>query len=242
MKVVEYKFKNSKIFLVGGKRKSVGVSRSSIILSEIIPSLSNMDVIDLGCGIGYMSVGALYLGVHKVIATDLSNTEEILRKNIEINGFDQNKVIFVKSDLFSKIPRFKVDVIIANLPQHALPASLEAKKLKGKYGGYDGTDIVCKAFTEGVYFLKKEGRYYGAISRLTNFRRTIDIAKTLYKVKIIKTVSKVLSKYEMTPHLNEIEFYNHLKSLKNAGLIEYVSEKGLIKYKVHLCEFVLKNK
>ncbi len=240
MKIVEYKFKNNNIFLAGGKRKSVGVSKSSIILSEIIPSLCNMDVIDLGCGIGYMSIGALSLGARKVIAVDLSNTEENLRKNININRFSKNKVIFIKSDLFSEIPKIKVDIIIANLPQHALPASFVAKKLKGKYGGYDGTDIVCRAFTEGAYFLKQRGKYYGAISRLTNFKRTMSLAKTLYKINIIKTVSKTLIKSEMNPYISETDFYNHLKKLKNVGLIEYISEKDLIKYKVHLCEFILR--
>lgn len=242
MIVPEYSFGDYKIYLTGGRKKSTGVSRASFLLSKIIPPLYNMDVLDLGCGIGYMSVGALSRGARKVIASDLNNVEGILRKNIKINDFDQKKLIFIKSDLFSNIPKnIKFDVIIANLPQHALPATSVAKKLKGKYGGYDGTDLVCRAFTEGVHYLKHGGRYYGSVSRLTNFKRTIILAETLYKVKIIKTVLKTLDKNEMTPYISEQEFYNHLKKLKEKKLIEYVNNKGTIKYKVHLCEFILKD-
>lgn len=240
MNISEYKFKNGNILLNGGKRKSVGVSKSSIILSDIIPPLGNKDVMDIGCGIGYMSVGALSLGARKIVALDLSNMKYILQKNTEVNGYKKDQIAFIKSDLFAKVPEMKVDVIIANLPQHALPATPSAKKLQGKYGGYDGTDIICRAITEGAYFLKPGGKYYGAVSRLTNFNRTLNVAKTMYKVNIIKTVLKTMEKSEMLPYINETDLYDHIKKLKNARLIEYNNKNGLIEYKVHLCEFILK--
>lgn len=240
MNISEYKFKNGNILLDGGKRKSVGVSKSSIILSDIIPSLDNKDVMDIGCGIGYMSIGALSLGARRIVALDLSNMKNILQKNAEINGHKKSQITFIKSDLFVKVPEMKMDVIIANLPQHALPAMSLAKKLQGKYGGYDGTDIVCRAITESAYFLKPGGKYYGAISRLTNFNRTLSVAKTMYKVNIIRTVLKTMEKSEMLPYINETDFYNHIKKLKSAGLIEYDNKNGLIEYKVYLCEFILK--
>lgn len=240
--ISEYNFDDYKIYLAGGTEKSTGVSRASFLLSKIIPPLHNLDVFDLGCGVGYISVGALSKGAKKVIASDSKNVERILRKNIKVNNFDQKNLTFFKSDLFSNIPEnIKVDVIIANLPQHALPATPVAKRLKGKYGGYDGTDLVCRSLTEGIHYLKHQGRYYGSISRLTNFKRTIVLAKTLYKLKIIKTVLKTLDKNEMNPYVSEQQLYEHLKKLKQKGLIEYVNNRGIVKYKVHLCEFVLKN-
>lgn len=240
MNISKYKFKDGNIVLDGGKRKSVGVSKSSIILSNIIPSLDNKDVMDIGCGIGYMSIGALSLGARKIVALDLSDVKDILQKNAEINGYKKDRITFIKSDLFTKVPEMKVDAIIANLPQHALPAMSSAKKLQGKYGGYDGTDIVCRAITESAYFIKPGGRYYGAVSRLTNFDRTLSVAKTIYKVNILKTVLKKMEKSEMLPYIDDAEFYNHIKKLKSAGLIEYNTRNGLIEYKVHLCEFILK--
>jgi len=242
MRFSTYKFKNHKIFLVSGNKKSTGVSKSSLILSDIIPSLLNMNILDVGCGIGYMTTGALFAGARKVVATDISNMNKILRENIKINNFNQKQLIFIKSNLFSNVPKsIKFNAIIANLPQHALPATPSAKNLKGKYGGYDGTDLVCKSLTEGAYYLQSGGKYFGAVSRLTNFKRTMDLAKCLYKIKIRKTILKTLTRNEMSPYVSEEELFNHLRKLKERKLVEYTggARKPII-YKVHLCEFILK--
>jgi methylase of polypeptide subunit release factors len=236
-----YKFKNYKIPLIGGGREGIGVSQSSQLLAEIIPPLQGLEVIDLGCGIGYMSIGALFLGAKKVIAVDIKNVEKILRKNIELNHFKQNQLIFIKSDLFSNVPpEIKCDVIIGNLPQHALPSTPLAKMLTGKYGGYDGTDLICRALTEGAYYLRTGGKFFGAISKLTNYQRTKIIAETIYKIKIHKKIQKTLRKNEMKSYVNDFELLNHLKKLKKLGIIEYTGDgiKQPIKYVVELCEFI----
>jgi len=238
-----YKFKNFKLHLVGGTEKSTGVSQSSYLLSRIIPSLYNLEVLDLGCGIGYMTIGALYLGAQRVFAVDIEDTEKILRKNIKINNFKQQQVVFIKSDLFTNLPEgIKFDVIIANLPQHALPATSFAKKLQGKYGGYDGTDLICKALTEGAYFLHPMGKFFGAVSKLTNFHRILRVARTLYEIKICNKVEKILRRNEMEPYVNYGNLLKHLKNLKREGLIKYSGDgvKKPIKYIVYFCEFTKK--
>jgi len=238
-----YKFKNFKFYLIGGTQKSTGVSQSSYLLSKIIPSLHNLEVLDLGCGIGYMTIGALYLGARRVFAIDVEDTEKILCKNIKINNFKQPQVVFIKSDLFINLPEgIKFNVIIANLPQHALPATSAAKKLQGKYGGYDGTDLICKALTEGVHFLHSGGKFFGAVSKLTNFHKTLREARTLYEVKIYSKIKKILRKNEMEPYVNYEDLLKHLKKLKKERLIEYKGDgvKKTIKYTVYLCEFTKK--
>lgn len=241
MKTHIYKFKDFEFYLID--RKPIGVSQSSYLLSKIIPSLKNLEVLDLGCGTGYFTIGGLYLGAKKVTAIDITNVKEILLKNIKINNFPTSKVTFIKSNLFYNLPRgINFDVIIANLPQHALPATPLAKKLKGKYGGYDGTDLVYKGLTEGVYYLRPKGRYFGAISGLTNFRRTLVIARSLYKIKIRGRVIKLLRKNEMEPYVSDIELIKHLSKLRKEGLIKYNGDgfKTSIKYNVYLCEFLKK--
>lgn len=243
MKISSFKFKNFEILLINEKRSSTMVSQSSQLLVQIIPLLSGCKVLDLGCGIGYFTVGALYLGAREVVAVDIEDVKEILKKNVKINQFDSRKVIFIKSDLFSKLPKnVKFDVIIANLPQHALPATPSAQKLKGKYGGYDGTDLVCRALTEGAYYLQPNGKYFGAISELTNFKRTLSIARLLYNVKIRSHIVKTLRSKEMLPHVKDEELFDHLNKLKQKTLINYTGNgiKKPIQYIVHLCEFILK--
>jgi len=223
---------------MSGKRKSTGVSRSSYNLSKIIPELKNLEVLDLGSGIGYMSVGALLLGAKRVIAVDIDDVVPIIKKNLVINNLPKNKLKFCMGNLFENIGlHSKFDVIIANLPQHALPATSLARKLTGKYGGYDGTDIVCRSLAEAVYYLRANGRYYGSISELTNFKRTFLIAKSLYKVTNIFTIEKELKRGEMSPWISDQTLLTHLKKLKFLGMINFESKKGLVTYKVHACEF-----
>lgn len=235
-------FKDFEIKLRGKNRKATGISRASRALSNIIPSLKNLIVLDLGCGVGYMTVGALLMGAHRVVALDVEDAENLLLQNVRINRFNPKVVKFQKSDLFSALrKRVKFDVIIANLPQHALPATSSAKKLQGKYGGYDGTDLVCRALTEGAYYLKRGGSYFGSISRLTNFRRTMFLSSSLYEIKIHKTITKTLDSNEMAPYLTDASLLKHLMALKRRGLIEYKMNKyRQVEYRVHLCEFILK--
>lgn len=238
-----YRFKDFKIKLISEPRRSTGISRSSYALSKVIADLNNLEILDLGCGVGYMSVGALLMGAKKVVAVDIDDTENIIRKNLKINGLAQRRLEFIRSDILENVgENIKLDVIIANLPQHALPASPASMMLSGKYGGYDGTDMVCRGLTEGVYHLRPGGRYYGSISELTNFRRTLSIARSIYDVRVLAVEQKQMNSGEMSPYLKDMEILNHLNKLSRARLIRYVgsSLKMPIRYKVQRCEFTLK--
>lgn len=239
-----YDFKGTEIGLYECDGDGINISRSSIILSEILPdSFKGRKVLDLGCGSGFMSIGALMLGASSVLATDIEDVSAVLTKSVKHNKIRGSKLSFKVSNMLESIDdKDKFDLIIANLPQHALPATKNAKNLTGKYGGYDGTDLVCKAITESLSLLKRNGSYFGAISELTNFKRTFDLASVSYEVKVIKTVQKELRPGEMCPILTDGEIMAHLDKLKKAGLINYVGDmkKNPIKYKVHLVQLIRK--
>lgn len=235
-----YPFQNF-VLKIAGNESMRDVSRSSISLATIIPSLKGAKVLDIGCGFGYMSIGALALGACSVLATDISDTEYLIRKNLSFNGLQQDHFQFVKGNLYEAVPPQKrFDVIIANLPQHALPATPAARKLEGKYGGFDGTDLVCRGLTEGIYYLRSGGSYFGSISELTNFRRTLALAQLQYHVRVHKTLEKELESEEMHPFISQISLLRHLSRLKRVGIIRYRLDKKRITYKVLRCEFILK--
>ncbi len=233
-------FKNQIIKLVGASSKNIGVSKSSLNMASILTGLKGANVLDIGCGIGYMTIGALLLGAKKVVATDIHNVENKLKKNLQLNNIDSKKLLFYKSYLFDKIPNnLKFDIIIANLPQHALPAKIESKKLEGKYGGYDGTELVSRSLAEAVFYLKPKGKYFGAISELTYYKRTLLIAKSLYKINPKLVIQKTIQNNEMYPYLTENEFLNHLKTLRKNKIITFTGNgKNIpIKYKVAYYQF-----
>lgn len=243
-KLCTHKFKNSEIKILECHGQGVNTSRSSIILSEILPkTFDGLNVIDLGCGTGYMSIGALKLGAKSVLATDIEDVSAVLFKSVGENNINTKKINFCVSNMFDEIYfDKKFDIIIANLPQHALPATKIAKKLFGKYGGFDGSDLVCKAITEGYFLLRKGGSYYGAISELTNHNRTFGLANTCYSCKILKTVTKELRKDEMSPFISDREVIDHLLRLRTEGIINFLSNSNgnNITYKVHLVELTTK--
>lgn len=239
----QYEFGKLSLTLTGGFKSAVGVSRSGSSLSKIIPELKGRKVLDQGSGVGYMSIGALLLGAKKVVATDIIDTETDIRDNLRVNGLSQASLKFKISNLFDNVSGLeKFDVILANLPQHALPAIPKAKKLVGKYGGFDGTDLVCKSLSEAAYYLKAEGRYFGAISELTNFKRTMSIAKSLYDIRICLSEEKTLKKGEMAPLVSDGVLMKHLQKLRSLGLVRYSggAHNQPVKYKVLFCEFVKK--
>lgn len=237
-------FNNLEFPLLGARKRDVGVSRSSIALAKIIPTLQGLSVLDLGCGIGYMTVGALKLGARHVTAIDVEDVEGILMRNVELNGFAGSDVSFVRGDSFSSINEsIKFGAIIANLPQHAMPATPQAKRLLGKYGGFDGTDLVCRYMSEAAFYLSQGGSYFGSISELTNFRRTFSLAEYLYDIRIKRTATKRLKKNEMLPYLTDAEIHNHLEKLMQMKLVRFSrnAPAGSVSYRVHYCEFILKN-
>ncbi|OQB05526.1 MAG: Ribosomal protein L11 methyltransferase [bacterium ADurb.Bin212] len=241
--ISEFKFKNISLNLSQDARSGGNVSHSSRLLSKILPKeFKGKSILDLGCGSGYMSIGPLVLGASSVLAIDVDDVSTQLQANLKLNNIPENKIKFFKSNLFDSVPplKDKIDIIIANLPQHSLPATRKAKNLLGKYGGFDGTDIVCRGLTEGANFLKVGGQYYGAVSELTNYERTFALTKCLYNVKIKQTIQKVLRKEEMLPWLSDDELISHLELLKMGGLISYERLNGDITYRVHLVQFTLR--
>lgn len=234
-----YSFRGRDFQLVEDHATGQKASRSSDLLASILPKMKGKTVLDLGCGTGYMTIAALIDGSKKVLATDITDMHALLGKSCQLNSLDYDRVRFLRSNFYAAVPKdFKCDVIIANLPQHALPPTPEAQQLVGKYGGADGADAVVKGLTEGSYFLRKDGVYCGAVSELTNFKRTFTLAELFYKVEIKKTVTKELRIKEMVPYLTDKEVRNYLTELQTKGIIKYVEKNDAIRYKVHLCQFI----
>ncbi len=85
----------------------------------------NEKVLDMGCGSGILSIGALLLGARSVTAVDIDEVaSRIAAENIEMNGFEQNRA----------------EVLCGNV--------MEDRALREKIGG--GYDVICANIVAGI--------------------------------------------------------------------------------------------
>ena len=127
--------------------------------------LSNKEVLDLGCGSGILSIGALLSDANHVTLVDIdSNSTRIAKENIEKNSFPEDKFtiycgnIIDDEKLAETIGYGKYDVIFANIVADVLKAMspLFSKYLKD--GGILVTSgIIVERKDEVIDEIKKQG-------------------------------------------------------------------------------------
>ena len=108
--------------------------------------LNGKEVLDLGCGSGILSIGALLLGAKHVNMVDIdANSTRIAKENTDLNGFGEDCYnvycgnIIEDKALCDTLGYKKYDVIFANIVADVL------KAMSGQFGEFlkdDGTLIV----------------------------------------------------------------------------------------------------
>lgn len=113
-------------------------------LDEI--NLNGLDVLDMGCGSGILSIAALLLGAKEVIAIDIDElATKISHENAELNGVDNENFkvycgnVLDDTALADKIGEKQYDVIVANIVADVIIAMAPLFK---RYVKADGKLIV----------------------------------------------------------------------------------------------------
>ena len=140
---------------------------TEILVEEVIKIAQNIPnpvILDLCTGSGAIAVSmAKYIKNSKIYAVDISSKAiEIAKKNAEFNGVINN-IVFIQSDLFTKIKNQKFDIIVSN------PPYIETKVIKNLSkevqnepkialdGGEDGLDFYRKISENAYKYLNRQG-------------------------------------------------------------------------------------
>ena len=141
---------------------------SRVLLENLVPRTLEGELLDLGCGIGY--IGILLKKYHpelKVSMVDINETAvELARENSRLYG--QDNIVLVSDGLSAVEGQF--DIIVTNPPIRT------------------GKDNIYRLFKEGFSHLKAQGKMYVVIRKKQGAESAVRYLDTLGKTEVIDRV------------------------------------------------------
>ncbi len=140
---------------------------TEVLVEETIKIAKQMKakkILDLCTGSGVIAVSiAKYVENVEITAIDISEKAlRVAKLNAKNNEVD-DKIIFIKSDLFENVKKEKYDIIVSNPPYikrdiiKKLDKEVQNEPNIALDGGYDGLDFYRRIVSEGFDYLKYEG-------------------------------------------------------------------------------------
>lgn len=131
---------------------------------KIAKKIKAKKILDLCTGSGAIAISlAKYIENSRITAIDISEKAlEVAKKNAKSNEVE-NKISFLKSDLFKNLPKEKYDIIVSNPPYikreiiKTLDEEVRQEPLMALDGGWDGLDFYRKIIQQAYEFLKYNG-------------------------------------------------------------------------------------
>ena len=141
---------------------------SRVLLENLVPRTLEGELLDLGCGIGY--IGILLKKYHpelKVSMVDINETAvELAKENSRLYG--QDNIVLVSDGLSAVEGHF--DIIVTNPPIRT------------------GKDNIYRLFKEGFSHLKAQGKMYVVIRKKQGAESAVRYLGTLGKTEVIDRV------------------------------------------------------
>ena len=202
---------------------------SQLIVEETIKHIKKkVDVLDLGCGNGYIGLNIYKKKKNKIKSFSFSDLSKKATNKCKINAKKEGlKIIIKNGSMFEPWINQKFDLIVESVSAISEPVANWSpwynKHITCK-AGEDGTELVNDILKEGKKYLKKGGKIIFPIVSLSKKEKIINKAKKNYRtVKLLSSkdwpLPKVMYKYE-----------KQLEKLKKRKLIDYTKRFGIILY------------
>ena len=200
----------------------------SYLLQKYVQKYSKGLVLDIGTGSGIQAITASKKA-DKVIATDINKKAlEFAKLSSEIEKV--NNIRFIKSDLFSKVPKNKFDLIVFNPPYLPTEKNIEDPAL---FSAKRGTETTIKFLDKVTDYLKKDGKILLISSSLANQNKILESFRVNLLVASIIDQKHVFFEDIILYLIKKSDLFNKLPDVKNAKLFNR-GKRGLIikaKYK-----------
>ncbi len=196
-------------------------------IKKKISKKKKIEIIDMGCGNGVLGISLLktFKNIISLVFTDISsNALKDCKNNINLNYLRKKKYDLITSNVFSKIPLQKFDIIIndiSGISESVAKLSPWFNNISCK-SGKNGTNLTIKFLKDYQKFLKKGGKVFFPIISLSNEKIIFDYLKmNNIKYKIILEKKWPIPKSMM-------KYIKLLKKLKSKKYINYEEQFGLV--------------
>ena len=180
-------------------------------------------VLDLGCGVGPLSVWAALSGAKHVYAVDvMDHACECARLNAERAGVS-DKVTVLCGDLFEPVQDKQFDVVINDVSGIAEQVARVSPWYPTPIpsGGDDGTDMAIRVLSSVKKHLTAEGVLYFATSSLSDVGKILAQAKDVFGNGVERLASY---RFPFCPEL--LRAIDVLKKMRDAGTISFDTRRS----------------
>jgi methylase of polypeptide subunit release factors len=188
------------------------------MIAEQVRIPSGATVLDLGCGVGPITIHACRCGAGRVYGVDIMGEAcRLARENVKLNQV-ADRVEVLQGDLFDAVGSLKFDVIIDDVSG----MSEDVSRISPWYprtiptGGEDGTGPTLRMLEEAPDHLNPGGALYFPVLSLSRFDRILHKARDIYGAGLRELVSRRIPFCEeFKARLAEME------ELRRRGLIHF---------------------
>ena len=174
---------------------------TEILVEEVIKiakKINSKKILDLCTGSGAIGISlAKYIEKSEITATDISEDAiRVANKNAIMNNVE-DKITFIKSDLFNNIPNNKYDIIVSNPPYikkeiiKTLEKQVQNEPILALDGGEDGLDFYRIILENASKYLNEDGFLFLEIgyNQKEKLEELFNNSKLYKNIKCVKDLS-----------------------------------------------------
>lgn len=199
------------------------------LVGDQVSDIAGKRILDLGCGIGPLSIYFAKKNAAYVLGLDIVPEEiELAQTNSITNGVD-NVCEFKHSNLFSSInEQNKFDIIVSDVSGLAdkIAAITPWYPKNVPNGGPTGTETIVEAVRRSRAFLKPGGVFYCAVLSLSNVELINQAFKEVYTNYEVQFEKDILFCEELYKNCELVEEFGY-KEVRNRKFWTFYLYKGI---------------